>query len=131
VTKRIGLVLSDDLLFASKITAEAHAAGCDAVLVRSLDALTERFAASPLACVFVDLGFPGLAIGALASRLHEVAPSPRIVAYGSHVDAETLRAAREAGCTAVLTRSQFAEHLAQRLPDWLDGLPAANAATST
>jgi hypothetical protein len=40
------------------------------------------------------------------------------VAYGSHVDTESLRAARAAGCDRVLPRSKFIEELPSALPDW-------------
>jgi hypothetical protein len=43
---------------------------------------------------------------------------PRVVAYGSHVDTATLRAAREAGCDPVLPRSKFVEELPSALPHW-------------
>ena len=56
----------------------------------------------------------------LLRQLGEVCPSPpRVVAYGSHVDTATLRAARAAGCDPVLPRSKFVEDLAQELPAWL------------
>ena len=44
---------------------------------------------------------------------------PRMVAYGSHVDAAVLRAAREAGCDPVLPRSKFVEELPRALPEWM------------
>ena len=44
---------------------------------------------------------------------------PRLVAYGSHVDAEALRAARAAGCDPVLPRSKFVDDLPAALPGWL------------
>ena len=46
-------------------------------------------------------------------------PPPRVVAYGSHVDVETLRKAREAGCDPVLPRSKFVEELPKELPAWM------------
>ena len=51
--------------------------------------------------VVVDLGRPGAL---------EVLPSitgRRVIAFGSHVDAELLAAARAAGCDDVLPRSRF------------------------
>jgi hypothetical protein len=41
------------------------------------------------------------------------------MAYGSHVDTATLRAARAAGCDPVLPRSKFVEDLPICLPAWL------------
>jgi hypothetical protein len=44
---------------------------------------------------------------------------PRVIAYGSHVEAATLHAAREAGCDLVLPRSRFVEELPVSLGAWL------------
>ena len=44
---------------------------------------------------------------------------PRVVAYGSHVEAETLRAARTASCDRVLPRSRFVEELNGAIGEWL------------
>src|SRR5205814_10623040 len=55
--------------------------------------------------VLVDLGNPGLSVPDLLARLRAACPRmPRVVAYGSHVDAAGLRAARAAGCDVVLDR---------------------------
>jgi DNA-binding NarL/FixJ family response regulator len=70
-------------------------------------------------CVIVDLSNPGLAINELIAGLRELPVRPRVVAYGSHVDTATLRAAREAGCDIVLPRSQFVTELPTALPGWL------------
>jgi hypothetical protein len=66
--------------------------------------------------VIVDLANPGLVLTDLIRGLGE--PRPRVVAYGSHVDTESLRAARAAGCDPVLPRSKFIEELPSALPDW-------------
>lgn len=72
--------------------------------------------------MIVDLAYPGLDLPALLRRLGEVCdPPPRVVAYGSHVDAASLHAAREAGCRPTLPRSQFVEKLPHELPTWLAG----------
>jgi len=79
-------------------------------------------------CIVVDLAFPGLVLSDLFRRLGEVChPSPRVVAYGSHIDADSLHAARLAGCDPVLPRSKFVEELPRALPEWLvPGLPRTN-----
>jgi hypothetical protein len=62
--------------------------------------------------VVVDLGRPGV-IEALATG----GLSGRIIGFGSHVDTETLDAARAAGCHEVLPRSRFFANPAERLAD--------------
>ena len=73
---------------------------CQASPVVNID--LNRFSDDPLALV-------------KAARQH--APAARIIGYGSHVDAELLRAASQAGCATVLPRSIFV----QRLPEILLG----------
>src|SRR5262245_38096346 len=114
----IGLLLSDDLLFTSRITATASALGLSIKTARSADVLKNLAAQQAPACVIVDLANPGLNIAELVSALQQHAPPPRVVAYGAHVDTATLKKARDAGCDPVLPRSKFVEDLAALLPEW-------------
>ena len=57
------------------------------------------------AVVVVDLGRPDAVEG--VRRLRTEGSTARILAYGSHVDADALREARAAGCDRVLARSAF------------------------
>jgi CheY-like chemotaxis protein len=117
-----GLLLCDDLLFASRITGEARALGLTVKPARSLEQLFDFAQHEPPSCVLIDLAFPGLLLPDLFRRLSELCnPPPRVVAYGSHVDTESLRSARLAGCDPVLPRSKFVEELPRELPKWLGG----------
>jgi CheY-like chemotaxis protein len=119
-TEPLGLLLCDDLIFTSRITGTARALGLTVKVARSADLLVEQAREQTPRCVLIDLGNPGLDLPELLRRLGEACrPSPRIVAYGSHVDTATLRAAREAGCDPVWPRSKFVEELPQALPEWL------------
>lgn len=121
-----GLLLCDDLLFASRITGEARPLGLTVKPARSLEQLLDFAQQEPPACVLVDLAFPGLVLADLFRRLGEIgAPFPRVVAYGSHIDTEGLRAARSAGCDPVLPRSKFVEELPRSLPQWLSAAPSS------
>ena len=71
------------------------------------------------ACVILDLSNPGLNIGETVANLKRLEPPPRVVAYGSHVDTATLKAARAAGCDVVMPRSQFVEELPKSLGEWM------------
>jgi CheY-like chemotaxis protein len=114
-----GLLLSDDLIFTSRITATARQLGLPVHPVRSPAALQELAARAAPACVILDLANPGLAVADLVRHLHATCrPPPFVVAYGSHVETATLRAAREAGCDLVLPRSKFVEDLPNELPGW-------------
>jgi CheY-like chemotaxis protein len=115
-----GLLLSDDLIFTSRIVGTARSLGFVVQSARTADEVEAQARQQAPRCVIVDLANPGLAVPDLIERLRAACTTmPRIVAYGSHVDAAGLRAAREAGCELVLPRSAFVEELPQRLPEWL------------
>lgn len=116
----LGLLLSDDLIFTSRITATARALGLTIRAARSVEALEALARQQAPSGVLVDLGNPGLDVPDLIARLKTVCPVlPRLVGYGSHVDAAGLRAARAAGCDLVLPRSAFVEQLPTALAEWL------------
>ena len=113
-----GYLLSDDLIFASRISGTAHDLGFRVIAVRSADALRDAVHAHCPRCVILDLANPGLVIVDLMKSLAHVAPRPFVVAYGSHVDTKTLQAARDAGCDVVWPRSKFVAELAAAIPQW-------------
>jgi len=115
-----GLLLSDDLMFTSRITGVARDLAVPVRPARTLDALVALATQDPPPCIIVDLAFPGLSVPDLIGRLCAACPTmPRLVAYGAHVDAAGLRAARQAGCDVVLPRSAFVEQLPAKLAEWL------------
>jgi len=116
----VGYLLSDDLMFTSRITGTARDLGLTVKPARSAAALQALVRQRPPRCVLLDLANPGLAVADLVSWLKaECMPPPFVVAYGSHVDTAALKAAREAGCDLVLPRSKFVEELPRALPSWL------------
>ena len=116
----LGLLLSDDLIFTSRIAGTARALGCTLRPARSAEVLARLAQQQTPRCVIVDLSNPGLVIADLIAGLRQVcSPMPYVVAYGSHVDTPTLRAARAAGCDVVWPRSKFVEELPQALPEWM------------
>lgn len=114
-----GLVLSDDLMFASRITGTARALGLSFKMARSPEVLKELAQQQPPRCVILDLANAGADVAALVESLRAGASTtPYLVAYGSHVDAATLQRARAAGCDVVLPRSKFVEELPTKLAEW-------------
>jgi DNA-binding NarL/FixJ family response regulator len=113
------ILLSDDLIFTSRVVGTGRDLGLPIRTVRTADAVVSLARQQPPTCVIVDLSNPGLRIAELVTGLSGLAHRPRVVAYGSHVNTATLRAAREAGCDVVLPRSKFVEDLATALPAWL------------
>lgn len=112
-----GLLLSDDLMFTSRITSTARALGIIITVCRDSPALLSMATTNPPSCAILDLHNPGLDVASLAKSLKAIV-NMNIVAYGSHVEAEALRNAREAGCDLVLPRSKFVESLESQLTDW-------------
>jgi hypothetical protein len=100
------LALVRDLLFASRITATAKAVNSTVRVIRD----PARLAGEPGRRLLVDLSLPG-ALEAAAAWLQ--AGGPEVVGFVSHVDADTARAAREAGLTQVLSRGAFTNQLAE------------------
>ncbi|QEL13474.1 response regulator [Limnoglobus roseus] len=110
-----GLLLSDDLIFTSRIVATARAHGLTVVTAKTAEALLAKAKDDPPAGVILDLHNPTLDVAKLRAEL----PGVRIVAYGSHVDVERLKAARQAGCDLVLPRSAFVDKLETDIAGWL------------
>jgi CheY-like chemotaxis protein len=122
-TKLGGLLLSDDLIFTSRITGEARTIGMTIRAARSVEILKNLAKAEMPSLLMIDLSNPGLVVEELLSWIKSMsADKPiRVVAYGSHVDVGTLKAARAAGCDEVMPRSQFIERLPRQLNVWVAG----------
>lgn len=114
-----GLLLSDDLIFTSRITGTARDLGLTMRVARSADALLTLARQDIPTGVILDLSNPGLNIAETVAALKALDPPPMVVAYGSHVDTATLKNARAAGCDRVMPRSQFVEELPTQLPGWI------------
>jgi len=110
------LVLSDDLLDASRVIGEGRAAGLAVLQCRDAGAVMLALERGP-AVAALDLHNPGLDVEALVPAVRVV--GARVIAYGSHVDTARLKAARLAGCDEVLPRSAFFSNLGTRMAGWL------------
>ena len=105
---------TDDLIFFSRIHGVAAKLGLSAKQVRTAEAL---LAEANVSLVLVDLQVAGEQLEAVAKVL--LSKGVRLVGYGSHVDAKSLRLAREWGLDPVLARSQFVERLPVDLFGWM------------
>ena len=121
-----GLMLCDDLIFFSRVSGAARAAGLSVRMVRTAAELLAAVRTSPPGGVILDVHNPGLDLPALLADLKAGnASAPRVIAYGSHVEAAVLRAARQAGCDRVMPRSQFVEELETKIGEWLGASSSA------
>ena len=103
------LALVADVLFRTKVEAAARQARVPLLSVSDAAQAVARLEGALPELVLIDLSLPNAVDDARALRAH--APRARLVAFGSHVDAERLAQAREAGCDAVLARSAFVRAL--------------------
>jgi DNA-binding response OmpR family regulator len=99
--------VAEDLMLASRVDATLTAAGHHVVLARSLDAAT--LAGADVVVADLDAVTDLKELGALALPT---------LGYYSHVDAETRKAALDAGVDLVVPRSR----MARELPALVDGL---------
>jgi hypothetical protein len=98
------LILCRDLLLGSRITAAAQSAGVSFKVVRDAAKLADQ----PGERLIVDLNQDGAVDAAAAWKQ---AGAGEVIGFVSHVDADTIAAARQAGLDQVLARSQFVARL--------------------
>ena len=73
------LLLSDDLIFTSRVTGTARDLGLNARSARSMDLLLEYAGRQRPHCVLIDLSNPGLNVPELLRGLQEAcSPMPRV-----------------------------------------------------
>jgi chemosensory pili system protein ChpA (sensor histidine kinase/response regulator) len=107
------LVAVDDLLFSSKIRATAKQAGVELTFARTpADILAQARALKPSLIIF-DLNAPKIDSINTVQALREDADLATLPTIGfvSHVDTQTILAARQAGVDEVMARSAFAANL--------------------
>ena len=107
------LAIVDDLLFSSKIRAAAKAVDQDAVFIRKRADVAAAVREHRPHAVIIDLDRDALdPIGVIHDLQADARrPSLRVIGFASHVHADRLRLAREAGCDRVLARSGFVADL--------------------
>jgi CheY-like chemotaxis protein len=111
------LAVLDDLMFTSKIKTTASQLGVAVTFARSADAaLGEMRKAAPSLVIF-DLNNARIDPLAIVSSMKQdptLAAIPT-VGYASHVQADVISAARQAGVGNVMARSAFTQQLADIL----------------
>jgi hypothetical protein len=108
------LLISSDLMARSSLAGPITAVGAGLKQVESVDRLP------PDACDLVLIDLAGnLDIESTVAALRHAWPEAAIVAYGPHVHAERLSAARDAGCDEVLTRGQFHSQMREIVAKYL------------
>jgi DNA-binding response OmpR family regulator len=109
------LLVSDDVMFWAKVHGVAKAAGIPVARIPDEAAMEAAFREGGVAKVLADLGSRSVDLHGWARRWKAVAPPPRLIAYGSHVDAAGMDRAVEAGYDEVMPNSRFHRSLSEIL----------------
>ena len=114
--KETVLVLTSNLFFMPRIEAAAEAGGLETVSVSTADGLIEAQKGHTVPLVLVDLEMDqSVWVEALENLVKVRTERTRVVSYGPHGDADTLRKARNLGSDAVLIKRDFSEGLQELL----------------
>ena len=103
----IGVYLTSDLFFASRVTSLAREHGWPLEMAASVAAARGKAAGREVALLIIDLGKFAVQTPELLAELRPLFPEMHVVAYGPHVNEAALEAARQAGCDEVLSQGQF------------------------
>jgi CheY-like chemotaxis protein len=104
------VALEPDLFFAVRIAQVVRDRGGREVIVEDGQALWDAIERWP-ELILIDLSAPGWEGPVRRAKSLPHTKSIPIVAFGSHVDTETLRSARKAGCDHAWARSRFMSEL--------------------
>jgi CheY-like chemotaxis protein len=116
VTRTVIAVVSD-LIFGARIRSAAQDAGASASFVRNTAALFEAAAGADMILLDLDTRWLDAPAAIAALKQNPATSGVDIVAFGPHVAADALTAARAAGADRVLARSAFV----RVLPDLMRG----------
>jgi DNA-binding NarL/FixJ family response regulator len=102
------LLVTSDLMTSSRVAGLAKSLGISLDVAENFEQTAQLAEGGTHTLAVLDLNSSAAANSSqLISRLRELSPSLRIVAFGPHVHERALQAAQEAGCDEVLSRGQF------------------------
>jgi len=119
-----GLLLSRDLIFTTKIRATAAEFGYQIQAVSDVRLAESLITEQRTRVVLFDLAAGDLCAPAALRRYRTLAGVDAwLVAFGSHVDADALAAAKAAGCQAAMPRSKFVSELPELILQYFTQSP--------
>ena len=111
----IGIYLTSDLFFSSRVTSLAREHGWPLEMAASIDAVRGKIADRDIVLLIIDLGKFAARVPELLGELRPGRAEMHVVAYGPHVNEAALESARQAGCDEVLSQGQFSQLAGQIL----------------
>lgn len=128
----VGLFLSRDLMFTSRISSEARAQGVRVVTAGSAAQAAAMIDQWKPVVVFVDLTAGAVAAPeALVGYRVKTGTSAVYIAFGPHVEKASLEAARDAGCDLVMPRGKFHADLPELIRRYLGSNVAEQESNKT
>lgn len=115
----VGLLLSRDLIFTSKITGTAQELGYTIKTVGRFDLALSMVEQWTPRVVFVDLSAGDLVAPDTLAMYRRHAIGSTFIAFGPHVDREALDMATVSGCEIVMPRSRFVNRLPELIRRYL------------
>ncbi len=101
------VLLTNDLMFQSKVSGAVRNAGKQLIVDRTVERLIERADANAVKLVLIDLSLQTVDLDSAVPSLRDGFGNASIMAFGAHVDVARLDEAHRAGADLVLTRGQF------------------------
>jgi CheY-like chemotaxis protein len=119
-----GLLLSRDLIFTTKIKATAAELGYKIQVARDVVRAESLIAQEQPRVVLLDLTAGDLCAPSAVCVYRKLAGADAwFVAFGPHVEADALAAAKAAGCQTVIPRSKFASELPKLIQQYFGQSP--------
>lgn len=112
---RTVIAVVDDLMFGSRIRSAAGQAGVTTVFVRAAGDLAARAVGADLILLDLATRWLDAPVVIRALKADPLTAAVPIVAFGPHVEADALMAARTAGADRVVARSAFVRMLPELL----------------
>lgn len=100
------IAVTNDLMAAAPIEHAARLAGVPCRVASSTQ-VEQNLPADGIRLVVLDLNATDQVVDLVAAIRDQVGSTTPIIAFGPHVHAAKLQAAKQAGCSQVLTRGQF------------------------
>ncbi len=117
----LGVLACSDFFFETRICDTARELGREVRCFSEADEIAELLSTESVSLLLIDLSTMSNCLEELP-RYRSVSPKLMVIAFGSHVQTDLLKRAREADCDTVMPRSRFTSELVKLLQDYLPAL---------